>query len=118
MLKKITLVQFVVLIAVSALGLVLVNDNTEGVKLLHAGLGLLAGGAALVATYFAFTQKKANSIRATTGASIVFTFLAGIGGKLAESDYTNGLLLMRSSAFVALAVTFVTLALLHKENKK
>lgn len=118
MLKKSLYIQIILLLIVSSLGFVLTTNTTDSVRMLHAGLGFLTGLNALAAAYFAITTKQTQKIIGFTLAIVLFTALAGIGGKITDMDYNFGLLLMRASAIVALIATGIATGLVSTKKGK
>ncbi len=83
------------------LGTVLVSNTSAEVRMFHSGIGLLSGLNAIAVTYLAFKESSPSAVKFLAIATVGLTLLAGTGGKLAETDYATGLLLMRASAFAA-----------------
>lgn len=116
MLKKSVILQLILLACTMLLGTVLVSNTSAEVRMFHSGIGLLSGLNAIAVTYLTFKESSPSAVRYLAIATVGLTFLAGVGGKLAETDYATGLLLMRASALSA----FITAAacLLNIKRKK
>ena len=114
MLKKSLIVLIAVLILEIVLGMTLLNNYNADLKTVHGITGALVGLTAAVTVYAAFREKAARATIGLVVAAFAFVILAAVGGKMTATDYDQGLMLMRTSAIVALALSLVSFYKLRK----
>jgi ABC-type transport system involved in cytochrome c biogenesis permease subunit len=115
-LKKILSLQIAVLVIEIAIGMTLLNQFNEDLKFVHVIVGTLVALVSIATVYFA-TREKAG--RATIGlcvTALMFVILAALGGKLTNTDYDQGLMLMRVSAIVALGLSAMCFYTARKQS--
>lgn len=105
MLKKMLGLQITVLIIEIAIGMTLLNRFDEDLKMVHVTVGTLVALASIATVYFAAREKAGRATIGLSVAALVFVVLAALGGKLTNTDYDQGLMLMRISAIVALGLS-------------
>lgn len=105
MLKKSLSLQIAVLIIEIALGMTLLNQFDEGLKTTHVVVGTLVTLTSIATVYFASREKAGRTTIGLAAAALVFVILAALGGKMTNTDYDQGIMLMRISAIVALGLS-------------
>lgn len=115
MLKKSLLVQVAILIIEIVLGMTLLNKFDEDLKMVHVIVGVLIGLTSIATVYFAVREKAGRTTIALAAIALIFVVLAAIGGKMTNTDYDQGLMLMRTSAIVALGLSTVCLYAARKQ---
>jgi len=108
-LKKSLLLQVTLLIIEIALGMTLLNKFDEDLKMVHVIIGALISLTSVATVYFAVREKAGRTTIALAAIALVFVVLAAVGGKMTNTDYDQGLMLMRTSAIVALGMSAVCL---------
>lgn len=116
MLKKLVIAQIIVLLIEIALGMFLLNQYSADTKIVHMVVGTLTGLSALATAFVAFREKASGSIMGLTMATLAFTILAYVGGKITATDYDLGLMIMRGGAVVALLLSLVCFYMLTKRK--
>lgn len=117
MLKELLFVQIAVLSVEIVLGSVLLNQYDADLKTVHGIVGALVGLCSLATVYVALRSKTATAIKSLALAALVFVVLAIIGGKMAGTNYDQGVMLMRTSAVIALVLSIVCSFKLKKTLK-
>lgn len=117
MLKKSLLVQITVLIIEIMIGMFLLNQFDDSLKMVHGIVGALVGLTAATTVYFAFREKASGMVTGMSIAAAFFTVLAYVGGKVAATNYDTGLILMRTSAIIALLLAVFCLYGVLKRTK-
>lgn len=118
MIKKSLSVQIIALVAAIILGTVLTKTFNTDLKMVHASVGALAGLTAAVTVYIAVREKVSRAVLGLTIAALILTFLAAIGGKIAATNYDQGLMLMRIAAIAALAISLFCMYKLSRPTQK
>lgn len=107
MLKKILVAQIAVLILEIVLGMTLLNAFDEDLKMVHVAVGTLAALTSVATVYFAVREKVGRVTIGLAVAAFVFVALAAVGGKMTNTDYDQGIMLMRISAITALGLSAI-----------
>ena len=82
--KKITLLQLLLLLAIDLIGLYMKVTFQYQYKLLHEGLGIVVGVVSLGTVYLAFKQKLTSKVKVMAVLALGFIGVASIGGHLIE----------------------------------
>ena len=85
----------------------LLNKYDEDLKMAHVVVGTLVSLTSIAIVYFAVREKAGRVAIGLSAAAFVFVVLAAIGGKLTNTDYDQGLMVMRTSAIVALGLSAI-----------
>jgi heme A synthase len=118
MLKKSLSVQIIILVIEIVIGLILVNKFNTNTKHVHAAIGILVSITAITTVYFAIRDKSSRLITGLAITALVFTLIAYVGGKISTTHYDQGLTIMRSAAFAALAICLYNYYLVQKRSIK
>lgn len=85
LLKKLLIVQILLLAGTLAMGAGLKFGLFEQARLVHRGFATAGGIAAIVSTIIVFTNAQPKSIKVMAVLTLILTFAAAIGGKMAAS---------------------------------
>lgn len=108
MVQKALIIQIALLAVQIALGALLLNEYSDNLKTVHAVVGVLIAVGAAVSTYCVLRSKASYAVKGMVAGALVFVGLAIVGGKMAGTNYDDGLTLMRVSAVSALVLSLAS----------
>jgi heme A synthase len=111
-LKHVLVIQTILLIAVTLLGLALKSDLSDGPRLLHRMAGFLAGITTIVSLILVLRTSTAKTLKALTIAVFILAGVSGLAGNnIASASFENYHLVYNSMFFSGiLALVFSLLA--------
>jgi hypothetical protein len=111
LLRKILIVQILLLGATLAMGAALKGGLIEEARLLHRSFATLGGIAAIATTIAAFRGAQTKSVKMLSILTLILAFGAAVGGKLAASGVSYNLSYgaMAGSGTLALILSIVLL---------